>query len=192
MATTYFGGCDSAGVAAQDSLTDFGSGKTIYPNISTAPAQSFTCPGTAEATQNIISLGAYMKTTDGGPYTIRMALYDSSNAFVTQGSATISVTGTDLAWFESTSFVDQAKSSHSPTILGGHTYKITLTSGDNYALKGGYLTDAANKSLWDTLDYTTGYPATLALTTGQLGVICVRCGVEPAGGGATGLNVYIS
>jgi hypothetical protein len=150
---------------------------------------TFTCPNTG--TMNLISLGAWGKKGAGTAGNVRLAIYDSSNNFVAQGSAEISVSNTTAQWLEHTAFTARGGGSISPTLTGGQTYFI-MFSRDSDQVTLGYSFGSANDYDITSGDCTgSDFPATISDVNGTTVKYAIRAGVEAAaGGGGSVVTAY--
>lgn len=149
---------------------------------------SFVCPGTGN--QTLKRLGTYCRSAGGTAGVVRLAIYDTSNNFIAQGSAGISVTSTSAGWVEHTEFVDVDGDSISPVLTGGQGYRIAVaisaadtklyynkgSTGDQYAWA---LTGSGD----DKTYAADGYPDPIPQSGGgsQAYRVALRAGVEAAG-----------
>jgi hypothetical protein len=134
------------------------------------------CP--LSGTPTVKELGAYLKNSVGN---VRLALFNSSKAFVCQGNAEIAV-GVE-GWHTHTSFTNQAGSPITPTIIAGDNYYI-VASFDSSLTNVHY---ASGGSTYYQLssDYTGGYPATLTFDHESGNTFTLRCGVEEVASGVS-------
>lgn len=169
MAVTYFGlNADGGGVYQPGLYANWNDNNNIV----------YTCPGSG--TQDIKELGARVYTNSVG--NMRLAIYTTAGAFLTQGSAEINTEPpTGYEWLSHTSFVDQTGSPHSPQLTGGTAYLLAITGDDqnNVYICGDIVT--SGYMLYGGNDYTGGFPANLPSSGSADKQYCVRCGVEASG-----------
>jgi hypothetical protein len=167
--TTYFGypanGADPVG-ATPDNNTPIWIRNRGYTT-------GFTCPGSGSMA--ITELSAWLDTTNvlSNDY-FRVAIYDTSNNLIAQGSAEVEVVE-GPSW---QGHLTQASITPNPTTLtGGNSYKLAYTK-DNANITEYYITGSAGDFEYASTDLTGGFTDPLANSANTTaGRYCIRCGV---------------
>lgn len=168
MAVTYFGNnTDGDGSYS-------GSG---YVHINNPDYIDYVCPGSGNQVIRELGVRAYLV----GSGNVRVAIYNLARELIAQGAAEMAVTGGDSVWYTHTSFVDSGGSPiASPIIVGGTSYLLAVTAdGTNVAIRSVSVTSGYEKYI--SVDYTGGFPASIAAGSDSSYQACRRCGVEPSG-----------
>jgi hypothetical protein len=170
--TTYFGypanGADPVG-ATRDSNGNLVLGNAGYTT-------GFTCPGSGY--QNVVELSAWVEASGAGNH-MRMAVYNSSDQLMAQGSAEVELSG-GPSW---QGHMSAGAITVTTQLTGGTTYYLRYCKdydgaiGDEFYITG---TSGDYKYTATTGDYTGGYPTTLTLASNTAGRYCIRCGVVSA------------
>lgn len=136
----------------------------------------FTCPGSGtQVVQEISALTA----VSSGTGQFRMAIYNSSNSKVCEGTGLVSITNTTRAWNGHMS--PSAITPNPANLTGGATYKIALY--DHTSVLRIYYTSVASTITYGANDYSAGFPSTLAEGTSSAERVCIRASVDPAAAG---------
>lgn len=160
---TYFGETTPGASTAQELTTSFWcrNKNKIY-----------TCPGTGN--QNLVELQAYVRQYISTTTNIRLALYDTSNNLIYQGSAEVLVSNASFAWMGHTGITGVV-------LTGGTNYRIAL-SYDGF-LEIAYNLETAGNHTGSTVDYTGGWPSSLSDGSDDDYIKSIRAGVDPGTGG---------
>lgn len=185
MAVTYFGHCNSDGtLKTGETPASLGTGWTGVTARNAPAAYAFTCPGTG--TQDVISLGHYVKYSTGTADHIRMAIYDTAGTtLIGQGSAEITVDNAAVAWREHTAFTNGAGDAITPQLAGGTAYMILVTYDGGVTEPWGWTDWGALYGNRISADYTAGFPASLGAGVANDYLQTMRCGVEPPAAGGS-------
>ena len=144
----------------------------------------FTCPGSGN--QVVKELSIYAKSAGGTPGNIQVAIFDSSHNLLGQGVAEVTVDSTIAAWV---GHLTQADITPNPlTIVGGTQYDLAFAQDSN-DVQYNYTTGSAGDYTYGTTDYTGGFPATLNDGSDSVNKRPIRCGVDPAAGGLSILQL---
>lgn len=141
----------------------------------------YTCPGSGP--QVVKELSAYVKSNGGTPGHIRIAVYDASHNLICQGTAEVTIDNTTAGWY---GHLTQANITPNPAYLtGGVQYDLALCLDAEDVVRYRDLGTLGDNT-WEAVDYTDGWPSTLADVTDGSSKWSVRCGVDPA----NLINVY--
>jgi len=129
---------------------------------------------TGAGTYTVKNLQAYLNTG-----VIRLAIYTSSGAFVMQGNATQTASGT-AAWYGHTAFTNQAGQAITNPQLSGETNYILIVAFSAPSHNLYYTAGSAGNSCYISDDYLSGFPASISgvSCTSLNNVYALRCGVE--------------
>jgi len=164
MALTYFGACDSAGVAS-------GSASNNDTNI--VFWRAYTCPGSGN--QTVQEIAAMMFSPSGG--TIRLAIYDSTfTTLLAQSASYVPSSTTTDTW--------DAAAISAITLVGGTDYGLAITLGIILS-RTTHADETRSNGNFKTTDYTAGFPAPLDTPAGSFAIYPIRVGVQEAGGVTT-------
>lgn len=174
--TTFFGLCDSAGVASGSaSDNNGGGGVSVWNNTA---VKTFTCPGSGSQTVNEISSDLHLTT---GSSNVRCAIYSNDGStLIAQGTAAVALAGAADTW---QGHVGQANITPNPATLTGGTLYILIASasGGSGTTATDHADSTANSLKFDSTDRTGGYSG--ALPAGTIGnpLWPVRVGLADAG-----------
>jgi len=143
----------------------------------------YACPNTG--LQNVTTLDINIANIGDGTGHARLAIYTFAGAFVAQWDTEKVAAGT--GWLVGTAFVDRAAAPINPVQLTGGASYLLVATGDYGVDNMKFYYDAVASGLakLDFTDYTANFPATIpGGADNDTHEICIRCGVEPAGGGA--------
>ena len=159
MATTYFGET-TPGI-----LYDTNANTIAFHNKNI----TYACPGSGS--QSLVEISAYVKDINAGASHIRLALYDTSNSLIYQGSAEVGVTSGSYSWVGHTGITGVI-------LTGGTNYRIAYTQDGavSIAYRVGTSGDAA---LLLYPDYTGGFPGSIGDGINDDYVKSIRAGVVP-------------
>lgn len=129
----------------------------------------FTCPGSGA--QDLVELSAYVYRIALGTGHIRLAIYDTSNNLLYQGSAEVTVDNADPDWIGHTGITGQ-------TLTGGTNYRIALTT-DSSDVEVYYNLYSIGDFTSLPADYTGGWPNPLADQDDDDYAHNARAGVDP-------------
>lgn len=136
---------------------------------------TYTCPGSGSVL--LESIEAYVKSNDTiNNVSLRLAIYDTSNNLVAQGSAAVTFASDTPAW---RGHSNHALISGDPKYLtGGTSYKFALTVNPGAVNIYVYYTAGTSGDYkTDSTDYTGGFPSTIAPATNNLALIGIRASV---------------
>jgi len=180
--TTYFGAVASTSTGTPigtslDDLTNF------YVGLDTSAGAPYaTCPGSGSKT--LVSLAVYVENAGASAGTARVAIYGPvdgthDHTLIAQGSAAITVPSTSLSWVEHTAFVNSSGASiPTVTLTGGSTYQLVASATGGNGVSFGWGTAGAHNQ-FDSNNYTTGFPATIAFSGDQADEMPdIRAGVQ--------------
>jgi hypothetical protein len=165
---------DTSGVFGYTTIGGNVYGQANYsarPKGATFLAAYYVCPGVSGQTVTVTGLYAYCQAASTAH--LRLAIYTTASAFVTQGSAEFQP-GTTGAWQGHTAFVNQGGSSMTPTLTAGNTYWIVYSS-DSVAAKVYYAVGSAGDEGYLAVDYTGGFPTTLPSFTDYTSKWNLKC-----------------
>ena len=161
MALTYFGACDSAGVA---------SGSTSNSDDNIVFWRAYTCPGSGN--QTVQEIAAMMFSPSGG--TIRLAIYDSTfTTLLAQSASYVPSSTTTDTW--------DAAAISAITLVGGTDYGLAITLG-NTGSNSTHVDGTRSDGNFKTTDYTAGFPEPLDTPAATFAMYPIRVGVQAAGG----------
>ena len=164
MALTYFGACDSAGVASGSTSNNDDNGIVFW--------RAYTCPGSGN--QTVQEIAAMMFSASGG--TIRLAIYDSTfTTLLAQSASYVPSSTTTDTW--------DAAAISAITLVGGTDYGLAITLG-NTGSNSTHVDGTRSDGNFKTTDYTAGFPAPLDTPASSFSMYPIRVGVEAAGGAA--------
>ena len=139
----------------------------------------FTCPGSGNQQVTELSFHGYLVA--GAP-NIRLALYNTSDALLCQGSAEVPVAGASGSW---QGHIGAANITPNPCIItGGVQYDIAVSwdCDASNTLRAYYVVGSSGDYTYLAVDYTGGFPDPLADATDGGSRWAIRCGVDPAAG----------
>jgi hypothetical protein len=173
--TTYFGLCDSSGVATGSaSDNNGGNAATVWNNTA---VKVFTCPGSGSQTINEITSDLKLIS---GTDNVRCAVYSSDGStLIAQGSAAVALSGASDSW---QGHIGQANITPNPaTLTGGTSYILVVsTNGTSGTAGTDHADSTANSMKFDTTDRTTGYSGALPAGTTANPIWPVRVGLADA------------
>jgi len=175
--TTFFGLCNSAGVASGSaSDNNGGSGVSVWNNQAVI---SFTCPGSGSQTINEISSDLHLSS---GSANVRCAVYSNDGStLIAQGTGAVALSGASDAW---QGHIGQANITPNPaTLTGGTKYVLVASaSGGSGTTATDHADSTSNSLIFDSTDRTGGYSGALPAGTTGNPLWPVRVGLIDAGG----------
>lgn len=171
--TTFFGLCNSAGVASGSaSDNNGGSGVSVWNNQAVT---AFTCPGSGSQTVTEITTDVHLSS---GTANTRCAIYSNDGStLIAQGTGAVALSGSSDTW---QGHIGQANITPNPATLTGGTKYVLIASfsGGSGTTNTDHGSSTANSLTFDSTDRTGGYSGALPAGTQGNPLWPVRVGLS--------------
>ena len=163
MALTYFGACDSSGVASGASSNSDSGGIVFW--------RAYTCPGSGQ--QTVSEIASFVHNVSSTSH-VRLAIYDSTFATLLAESDSIVPSSASTDTWDNAAIAAIA-------LTGGADYGLAITFGaDGAGSATTHGDETRSNGSFKVADYTAGFPSPLDTPVSASFMYPIRVGVEPA------------